>query len=125
MKTIYDTDEAPSPIGPYSQAIKIHGFLFTSGQVALDPATNVMVQSSIEAETVQVLKNLEALLSAADYNWDNVVKATIYLKDMADFPRVNEVYGSVFKQSYPARETVQVAGLPRGANVEISLVASK
>lgn len=125
MKTIYDTDEAPSPIGPYSQAVKIHGFLFTSGQVALDPATNVMVQSSIEAETVQVLKNLEALLSAADYNWDNVVKATIYLKDMADFPRVNEVYGSVFKQSYPARETVQVAGLPRGANVEISLVASK
>lgn len=125
MKTIYDTDEAPSPIGPYSQAIKIHGFLFTSGQVALDPATNVMVQSSIEAETIQVLKNLEALLSAADYNWDHVVKATIYLKDMADFPRVNEVYGSVFKQSYPARETVQVAALPRGANVEISLVASK
>jgi 2-iminobutanoate/2-iminopropanoate deaminase len=125
MKTIYDTDEAPSPIGPYSQAIKIHGFFFTSGQIALDPATNVMIQTTIEAETIQVMKNLEALLSAADYNWEHVVKTTIYLKNMADFPQVNEIYGSVFKQSYPARETVQVAALPRGANVEISLVASK
>jgi 2-iminobutanoate/2-iminopropanoate deaminase len=125
MKTIYDTDEAPAPIGPYSQAIKVHGFLFTSGQIAIDPRSGNMVQTTIEEETVQVMKNLEALLSAADYNWDHVVKATIYLKNMADFPKVNEVYGTVFKQSYPARETVQVAALPRGANVEISVVASK
>jgi 2-iminobutanoate/2-iminopropanoate deaminase len=125
MKTIYDTDEAPTPIGPYSQAVKAHGFLFTSGQIGLDPVTGNMIQHSIEAETFQVMKNLEALLSAADHNWDHVVKVTIYLKNMADFPKVNEVYGSVFKQSYPARETVQVAELPRGANVEISLVASK
>jgi len=125
MKTIYDTDEAPAPIGPYSQAVKIHGFLFTSGQIALHPDTNQMIQSSIQDETIQVMKNLEALLSAADYNWDHVIKATIYLKNMADFPHVNEVYGSVFKQSFPARETVQVVELPRGANVEISIVASK
>lgn len=125
MKTIYDTDEAPAPIGPYSQAVKSHNFLFTSGQIALDPVTNVMVQGTIEQETIQVMKNLEALLSAADHNWDHVVKTTIYLKNMADFPKVNEIYGSVFKQSYPARETVQVAALPRGANLEISLVASK
>ena len=125
MKTIYDTDEAPAPIGPYSQAVKAHAFLFTSGQIALDPLSNVMVQGTIEEETIQVMKNLEALLSAADHNWDHVVKTTIYLKNMADFPKVNEVYGSVFKQSYPARETVQVAALPRGANVEISLIASK
>ncbi len=125
MKTIYDTDEAPAPIGPYSQAVKIHNFLFTSGQIALDPVSNVMIQTTIEAETIQVMKNLEALLSAADHNWDHVVKTTIYLKNMGDFPKVNEIYGSVFKQSYPARETVQVSELPRGANVEISLVASK
>ncbi len=125
FKTIYDTDEAPSPIGPYSQAVKMHEVLYTSGQIALNPATNQMVQTSIEAETFQVMKNLEALLSAADLNWDHVVKATIYLTNMADFPQVNEVYGTVFKQSYPARETVQVAALPKGANVEISLIASK
>ena len=125
MKTIYDTDEAPAPIGPYSQAIKIHNFLFTSGQIALDPVTNNMVQGTVEEETIQVMKNLEALLSAAYYNWDHVVKTTIYLKNMADFPKINEIYGSVFKQSYPARETVQVAALPRGANVEISIIASK
>jgi 2-iminobutanoate/2-iminopropanoate deaminase len=125
MKTIYDTDEAPSPIGPYSQAVKMHEVLYTSGQIALNPITNQMVQTSIEAETFQVMKNLEALLSAADLNWDHVVKATIYLTNMADFPKVNEVYGTVFKQSYPARETVQVVALPRGANVEISLIASK
>ena len=125
FKTIYDTDEAPSPIGPYSQAVKMHEVLYTSGQIALNPATNQMVHTSIEAETFQVMKNLEALLSAADLNWDHVVKATIYLTNMADFPQVNEVYGTVFKQSYPARETVQVVALPRGANVEISLIASK
>jgi 2-iminobutanoate/2-iminopropanoate deaminase len=103
----------------------MHEVLYTSGQIALNPATNQMVQTSIEAETFQVMKNLEALLSAADLNWDHVVKATIYLTNMADFPQVNEVYGTVFKQSYPARETVQVVALPRGANVEISLIASK
>ena len=125
MKTIYDTDEAPAPIGPYSQAVKSHNILFTSGQIGLNPTTGQMVQNTIEAETYQVLKNLEALLSAADLNWDHVVKTTIYLTNMADFPKVNEVYGSIFKQSYPARETVQVSALPRGANVEISLIASK
>ena len=125
MKTIYDTDEAPAPIGPYSQAVKSHNILFTSGQIGLNPTTGQMVQNTIEAETYQVLKNLEALLSAADLNWDHVVKTTIYLTNMADFPKVNEVYGSIFKQSYPARETVQVSALPRGANLEISLIASK
>lgn len=125
MKTIYDTDEAPAPIGPYSQAVKIHGFLYTSGQIGIDPVNGHLIQSTIEDETVQVMKNLEALLSAADMNWDHVVKTTIYLKNMGDFPKVNDIYGSVFKQSYPARETVQVAALPKGANVEISVVASK
>lgn len=125
MKTIYQTDEAPIPIGPYSQAVKANHLLFTSGQIALDPITGEMKQGSIEEETTQVMKNIEALLSAADLTWDNVVKSTIFITNMGDFPRINEVYGKYFQQSLPARETVQVAALPKGANIEISIIASK
>lgn len=125
MKTIYDTDEAPAPIGPYSQAVKSNNILYTSGQIAINPSTGEMVQENIEAETKMVMENIAALLSTADLTWDNVVKSTIYITNMEDFPRINDVYGSYFLQSYPARETVEVCALPKGANVEISIIASK
>lgn len=120
---IIATNKAPAAIGPYSQAVRAGGMLFCSGQIALDPITGEMVSGSIEEETRRVLENLQELLGAAGVGFDNVLKTTIYLVDMADFPTVNQVYGSYFSASKPARATVAVAALPRGARVEIEAIA--
>ena len=123
MKKVINTIQAPTPIGPYNQAIEINGVLYASGQIAINPETNDLVLGSIEDETHQVMKNLSAVLSEAGYTFNNVVKTTIFLSNMLLFPKVNEVYGSYFTRDFPARETVAVAGLPKGVNVEISVIA--
>lgn len=122
-KLIIKTDKAPAPIGPYNQAIKANGLVFISGQVALVPATGELETSSIQAETHQVMKNLQAVLDEAKITFGHIVKTTIFLSDMSLFAQVNEIYGSYFTGDYPARETVAVKGLPRGVNVEISVIA--
>jgi 2-iminobutanoate/2-iminopropanoate deaminase len=121
---IITTDQAPAAIGPYSQAVKTGGLLFCSGQIPLDPVSGEMVSGSIEDETGRVMENLKGVLEAAGTGFDRVVKTTIYLTDMADFPVVNQVYGGYFPATKPARATVAVAALPRGARVEIDAVAS-
>ncbi|MBK6642527.1 MAG: RidA family protein [Bacteroidetes bacterium] len=125
MKTIIKTFAAPAPIGPYSQAVLAGNFLFVSGQIAINPATGKMVQTSISDEAKQVMENLKAILEEAGLGFENVVKTSIFLMNIADFNAVNEVYGSFFSGDFPARETVQVAKLPKDANVEISIVAVK
>ena len=125
MKTIIKTDKAPAPIGPYSQAVLVDNTLFVSGQIAIDPATGNLVTINIIQETSQVMNNLMNILAAADMQFSNVVKATIFLKDMNDFPHMNDVYAQFFEKDFPARETVQVSGLPKGVNVEISVIAIK
>ncbi len=122
-KLIIKTDKAPAPIGPYNQAIKANGLIFISGQVAIVPATGELETSSIQAETHQVMKNLQAVLDEAKITFAHIVKTTIFLSDMSLFAQVNEIYGSYFTGDYPARETVAVKGLPRGVNVEISVIA--
>jgi 2-iminobutanoate/2-iminopropanoate deaminase len=122
LQTI-QTDSAPAAIGPYSQAIVANGFLFTAGQIALDPATGQVITGDVVAQAERVMKNLKAVLDAAGSSWNDVVKATVYLHDMNDFPRVNEVYARALGTARPARSTVQVAGLPRGVLVEIDLIA--
>jgi 2-iminobutanoate/2-iminopropanoate deaminase len=117
------TKDAPAPIGPYSQAVKAGGFLFVSGQIAIDSATGQLNQKSITEETHQVMKNLKAILTEAGCSFSSVVKTTIFLKDMNNFGAVNEVYGSYFTADFPARETVEVSRLPKDVNVEISVVA--
>jgi 2-iminobutanoate/2-iminopropanoate deaminase len=123
LKTVH-TESAPAAIGPYSQAVIANGFLFTAGQIALDPGTAQIVPGDVVAQTEQVFKNLAAILEAAGATWSDVAKATVFLMDMADFPRVNEVYARIMGPSRPARSTVQVSGLPRGVLVEIDLVAA-
>ena len=124
MKKIIQTNDAPAPIGPYNQAVQVGNILYTSGQVALNPATGNLEMESIETETEQVMKNLNAILTTANTNFGNVVKTTIFITDMANFARINAVYGKFFDEATaPARETVQVAGLPRGVNIEISMMA--
>ena len=123
-KQIINTEKAPAPIGPYSQAVKTGNLLFISGQVAIDPATNDMVTNDIVKETQQVMKNIEAILSEAKLTFEHVIKTTIFLSDMSFFAVVNEAYGSYFKGDYPARETVAVKTLPKNANVEISMTAT-
>lgn len=126
VKKIIFTDKAPAPIGPYNQAVLIGNTLYTSGQIALNPVTMELVIDDIETETKQVMENMKAVLEAADMTFENVVKTTIFIMDMGDFARINSVYGSYFDEKIaPARETVQVAGLPKGVNVEISMVAIK
>lgn len=125
MKKIINTTNAPAPIGPYNQAVQAGGFLFLSGQVAINPASGELVQSSISEETHQVMRNIKAVLLEASYGLEDVVKTTIFLSDMALFAAVNEVYGSYFERDFPARETVAVKGLPKGVNVEISMTAFK
>ena len=120
---IVHTEDAPAAIGPYSQAVVAGNFLFTAGQIAIDPATGQIVQGDVTAQTERVMRNLAAVLENAGATWADVVKTTVYLQDMADFPRVNEVYGRVMGDARPARSTVQVAGLPRGVLVEIDAVA--
>lgn len=125
MKTIINTKDAPAPIGPYSQAVIANGFLFASGQVAINPENGELNLSSIAEETHQVMRNINAVLLEAEYGFEHVIKTTIFLHDMELFAAVNEVYGSYFNGSYPARETVAVKGLPKGVNVEISVTAFK
>jgi len=125
-KKIIFTEKAPAPIGPYSQAILTGDTLYTSGQIAIDPKNGELMMQSIEAETIQVMENLKAVLEAAEMDFENVVKTTIFLTSMNDFLKVNTIYGAYFNEkTAPARETVQVAGLPKGVNVEISVVAKK
>lgn len=125
MKQIINTTKAPSPIGPYSQAVLVNGVLYVSGQIAINPENTELVLNSIEEETHQVMKNLEAVLTEAGCSFKTIVKTTIFLSDMGLFPIVNEIYGSYFTSDFPARETVAVAGLPKGVNVEISVIAYK
>lgn len=125
-KKIIFTDKAPAPIGPYNQAVLIGNTLYTSGQIALDPLTMELVLDTVETETKQVMENMKAVLEAADMTFDNVVKTTIFIMNMGDFARINSVYATYFDEATsPARETVQVAGLPKGVNVEISMIAIK
>jgi 2-iminobutanoate/2-iminopropanoate deaminase len=120
---IVESDAAPPAIGPYSQGIIAGGFLYSAGQIALDPATRQVVEGDIVAQTRRVLDNLQAVLAAAGATWKDVVKTTVYLQDMGDFTRMNEVYSAAVGDARPARSTVQVAALPRGVLVEIDLVA--
>jgi 2-iminobutanoate/2-iminopropanoate deaminase len=118
------TDRAPAAIGPYSQAVAANGFLFTAGQIALDPATGQVVAGDVAAQTERVLANLAAVLEAAGISWSAVVRTTVFLHDMNDFPAVNQVYARVLGSARPARSTVQVAALPRGVLVEIDAIAA-
>lgn len=124
-KTVIYTANAPEPIGPYSQAIQVGNMLFMSGQIAIDKSTGQLVTANIIDETTLVMKNFGEVLSAAGMNFSHVVKCTIFLKNMNDFPQVNEVYGKSFPSQPPARETVEVSQLPKGVNVEISCIAIK
>lgn len=118
------TTQAPAAIGPYSQGMKVNGFLFASGQIALDPQLGVLVGNTIEEQTAQVMKNIAGLLEAAGCSFDNVVKTTCFLKDINDFAAFNEVYAQSFGESLPARSAVGVAGLPKGALVEVEVIAA-
>ncbi len=124
MKKIILTTSAPAPIGPYSQAIQLDGLLFCSGQIALDPVSGEMKNATLEEETRQVLANLSALLTAGGASTDAVIKTTIYLTDMNDFALVNGIYAEYFGESKPARSTVAVSALPKGAKIEIEAIAS-
>lgn len=119
-----ETANAPAAIGPYSQAVKAGNLLFVSGQIPIDPATGQVISGDITAETQQVMKNLQAILAQAGGSFSNVAKATIFIKDMNDFSKINEVYAAYFSGTYPARETVEVARLPKDVNVEISVIAA-
>ncbi len=122
-KQIIKTSKAPAPIGPYNQAVKANGMVFLSGQVAFDPVSGELLTGDLQTETHQVMKNLAAVMEEAQISFEHVVKTSIFLSDMSHFAQVNEVYGSYFKGDYPARETVAVKQLPRGVNVEISMIA--
>jgi 2-iminobutanoate/2-iminopropanoate deaminase len=123
-KKHYTTTQAPTPIGPYSQAVAAGGLLFVSGQIPLDPETGKLVEGDIVAQTVQVVKNLLAILKEAKMGPENVVKTTVFLRDMNDFPKMNEAYGTYFGKEPPARSTIQAAALPRGVAVEIDVIAA-
>jgi 2-iminobutanoate/2-iminopropanoate deaminase len=123
IKTTH-SDKAPAAIGPYSQAVVANGLLFTAGQIALDPVSTQVVEGDVVAQTEQVLHNLGAVLASAGASWADVVKTTVFLTDMRDFPRMNEVYARAMGDARPARSTVQVSGLPRGVLVEIELIAA-
>ena len=123
MKKILLTKDAPEPIGPYSQAVQIGSFVFCSGQIAINPENNQVLTSDVKAQTEQVMKNIEAVLKAADLKFENVIKTTIFLTSMNDFATVNEVYGKYFSKNPPARSTIAVAGLPKGVQVEIEVIA--
>ena len=126
MKKIIFTEKAPAPIGPYSQAVMVGNTLYTSGQIALNPSTMELVLDTIEAETEQVMENLKALLEAADMTFENVYKTTIFITNMHDFARINAVYSRYFNEdTAPARETVQVAALPKFVNIEIAMMATR
>lgn len=123
MKKIIETTQAPSPIGPYSQAVSFNNIVFLSGQIAIDPTSGALIMDSIEEETEQVMQNIAAVLKEAGSDFDNVIKCSIFLSDMNNFSVVNEVYGKYFPKNPPARECVQVSVLPKNVNVEISVIA--
>ena len=126
MKKIINTSKAPAPIGPYNQAVLTGNMLFTSGQIAIHPTTGELVLTDIKAETKQVMENMKAVLEAADMTFENVIKSSIFISDMNNFGQINEVYGTYFNpDTAPARETVEVANLPKFVNVEISMIAVK
>ena len=126
MKKIIFTEKAPAPIGPYNQAVLVGNTLYTSGQIAINPATNELVLNNIEDETKLVMENLKAVLEAASMTFEDVIKSTIFISDMNDFGKINTIYGGYFsEETAPARETVQVACLPKNVNVEISMIAIK
>ena len=125
MKKIIETNNAPAPIGPYSQAVLSGNTLYTSGQIAINPKSGKLILESIELETTQVMDNMKAILKEAGMNFDHVVKASIFISNMDDFNQINTVYNQYFTSDYPARETVQVARLPKDVNVEISMIAVK
>ncbi len=126
MKKIITTSKAPAPIGPYNQAVLVNNMLFTSGQVAFHPESGKLILEDVQTETKQVMENLKAVLEEANMTFENVVKSSIFIADMNDFTKINETYGSYFNdETAPARETVQVARLPRDVNVEISMIAVK
>ena len=126
MKKIIFTDKAPAPIGPYNQAVLVGNTLYTSGQIAINPKTNELVLTDVKTETKQVMENMKAVLEAAEMTFDHVIKTSIFISDMNDFGKINGVYGSYFdEKTAPARETVQVACLPKNVNVEISMIAIK
>lgn len=124
MKSI-KTDKAPAPIGPYSQAIESNGLIFTSGQIAIDPKSNALIEGDVVAQAKQVFENLKAVLEAAGSDLNHVVKTTIFLKNMNDFGRVNEIYAQYFGQAVPARSTVEVARLPKDVLIEVDCIAEK
>lgn len=124
-KTVVYSADAPEPIGPYSQAIQVGNMLFISGQIAIQKSTGNILNSDIQVETKQVMENINHILKAAGMNFSHVVKSSIFLKDMNNFPKVNEIYGQFFQQQPPARETVEVSRLPKDVNVEISCIAVK
>ena len=123
MKEVISTDKAPAAIGPYSQAIKINGMLFVSGQIPLNPKTGEIVEGGIEAQTVQVLENLKAILTAAGHSLDDVAKTTVYLTSIQDFATVNGIYAKYFQKECPARVCIEVSNLPKGALIEIDVIA--
>jgi len=125
MKAVINTNNAPAPIGPYSQAIQAGNFVFVSGQVAINPTSGELILDDIKTETKQVMDNISAILVEAGVDFSHIVKTSIFLKDMQNFAQVNEVYGTYFNDNFPARETVQVAGLPKNVNVEITVTAYK
>ncbi len=125
MKIIIQSKKAPAPIGPYSQAILSNNTLYVSGQIALDPETGILLNKSIEEETHQVLKNIEAVLQEANMNFSHVVKCSVFLIDFYEFAKMNAIYGQYFQDSPPARETVEVSRLPKNARIEISCIAIK
>jgi 2-iminobutanoate/2-iminopropanoate deaminase len=126
MKRIIFTEHPPDRIGPYNQAVLVGNTLYTSGQIAINPLTSILVTDDIKTETKQVMENMKAVLAAAEMTFENVIKTTIFISDMNDFTKINEVYGSYFdEKTAPARETVQVACLPKNVNVEISMIAIK
>lgn len=125
MKKVIHTDNAPKAVGPYSQAVQMGDFLFCSGQISIDPKTNEVFTGDIKTQTEMVMKNIDAVLSASNMNFSNIIKTTIFITNMSDFATVNEVYAKFFKEAPPARSTVAVAGLPKGVNVEIEVVAHR
>ncbi len=125
MKRIIKTNNAPAPIGPYSQAVLVKDTLYVSGQIAIDPISGKIIDKSIEDETHQVMKNLNAVLEAAGFSFNNIVKTSIFLSDMDFFASVNIIYGQYFENEFPARETLAVKTLPKNVNVEISAIAVK
>ena len=123
MKKVIATSEAPKAVGPYSQAVAVGNFLFCAGQIPLDPATGELVEGDVTAQTDRVLQNVKAILDDQNLTFANVVKSTVFLTDLANFANMNEIYAKYFTENFPARSTIQVAGLPKGASVEIEVIA--